>query len=233
MRELALAAPGSDAQLAEQVARIFARQLDRSRPLWELYVIEGLEGGRVGGAHEDPPRRGRRALRRGDPERAARRLARGTLHRTARRRATPARRAHAERRRDARPRARGTAAPAGARGAAAAEDARQPRRAADDAPPPRRRRTIASLTRSVGRASPRAATTAASSRAATSALRARASRDSISPYRRCVRLDPAVGGQGDQERVRLHRQRRGDGDVRRRDALVPRSPTTSCPTRRS
>jgi WS/DGAT/MGAT family acyltransferase len=48
VRELALPAPGSDSQLSEQVARIFARQLDRSRPLWELYVIEGLAGGRVG-----------------------------------------------------------------------------------------------------------------------------------------------------------------------------------------
>lgn len=47
VREMALAAPGSEEQLAEQVARIFARQLDRSRPLWELYVIEGLQGGRV------------------------------------------------------------------------------------------------------------------------------------------------------------------------------------------
>ena len=30
-------------KLAEQVARIFARPLDRSRPLWELYLIHGLE----------------------------------------------------------------------------------------------------------------------------------------------------------------------------------------------
>jgi len=36
VRELALATPGTDAQLAEQVARIVARPLDRSRPLWEL-----------------------------------------------------------------------------------------------------------------------------------------------------------------------------------------------------
>src|SRR3712207_8279712 len=36
VRELALPAPGSDEQLAEQVARIFSRPLDRSRPLWEL-----------------------------------------------------------------------------------------------------------------------------------------------------------------------------------------------------
>ena len=32
------------AQLAETVARIFARPLDRARPLWELYLIHGLRG---------------------------------------------------------------------------------------------------------------------------------------------------------------------------------------------
>jgi diacylglycerol O-acyltransferase len=47
VRELALPRPGSDEQLAEQVARLFARQLDRARPLWELYVIQGLRRGRV------------------------------------------------------------------------------------------------------------------------------------------------------------------------------------------
>jgi WS/DGAT/MGAT family acyltransferase len=48
VRELALPKPGDDRQLAEQVARIHSRQLDRAHPLWELYVIQGLEGGRVG-----------------------------------------------------------------------------------------------------------------------------------------------------------------------------------------
>lgn len=48
VRELALPQPGTDAKLAEQVARIVARPLDRSRPLWELYLIHGLEGGGVG-----------------------------------------------------------------------------------------------------------------------------------------------------------------------------------------
>src|SRR3954469_12325750 len=47
VREMALAAPGSDAQLAEQVARIVSRPLGRARPLWGLYVIEGLESGNV------------------------------------------------------------------------------------------------------------------------------------------------------------------------------------------
>src|SRR4051794_15105770 len=47
VRELALAAPGADGQLAEQVARIISRPLDRARPLWEVYVIEGLESGCV------------------------------------------------------------------------------------------------------------------------------------------------------------------------------------------
>jgi len=45
VRELALPDPGNDAQLSEQVARIFSRPLDRARPLWELYVIHGLESG--------------------------------------------------------------------------------------------------------------------------------------------------------------------------------------------
>jgi diacylglycerol O-acyltransferase len=47
VRELALVPPGDAAQLEEQVARIFARSLDRSRPLWEIYLIHGLEHGRV------------------------------------------------------------------------------------------------------------------------------------------------------------------------------------------
>jgi WS/DGAT/MGAT family acyltransferase len=47
VRELALPAPGDDRQLAEQVSRIMSRPLDRTRPLWELYVIEGLQSGRT------------------------------------------------------------------------------------------------------------------------------------------------------------------------------------------
>jgi diacylglycerol O-acyltransferase / wax synthase len=47
VRELALPPGGGDEKLGEQVARIFARPLDRSRPLWELYLIHGLPEGRV------------------------------------------------------------------------------------------------------------------------------------------------------------------------------------------
>ncbi|HEX2086942.1 MAG TPA: wax ester/triacylglycerol synthase family O-acyltransferase [Solirubrobacteraceae bacterium] len=46
VRHTALPSPGSDEQLRNLAARIFSQQLDRSRPLWELWVVEGLsEGG--------------------------------------------------------------------------------------------------------------------------------------------------------------------------------------------
>jgi diacylglycerol O-acyltransferase / wax synthase len=46
VREIALPEPGNDRQLAYQAARLHARPLDRRRPLWEIYLIHGLEGGR-------------------------------------------------------------------------------------------------------------------------------------------------------------------------------------------
>jgi WS/DGAT/MGAT family acyltransferase len=46
LREISLPEPGDDAQLGEQVSRIHARPLDRTRPLWELYLIHRLEGDR-------------------------------------------------------------------------------------------------------------------------------------------------------------------------------------------
>jgi diacylglycerol O-acyltransferase len=46
LREVALPMPGDSQQLGEQVARIHARPLDRTRPLWEMYLIHGVEGDR-------------------------------------------------------------------------------------------------------------------------------------------------------------------------------------------
>ncbi|GGK46245.1 WS/DGAT/MGAT family O-acyltransferase [Nocardia camponoti] len=46
IRQSALPAPGTDEQLYELVARLASRPLDQARPLWEMYLIEGLSGGR-------------------------------------------------------------------------------------------------------------------------------------------------------------------------------------------
>jgi WS/DGAT/MGAT family acyltransferase len=54
VRQTALPEPGSEEQLRNLSARIFSQQLDRSKPLWELWLIEGLEGDRfaiVGKSH--------------------------------------------------------------------------------------------------------------------------------------------------------------------------------------
>jgi diacylglycerol O-acyltransferase / wax synthase len=45
VRHTALPGPGSDEQLMNLVARVFSQQLDRSKPLWELWLIEGLADG--------------------------------------------------------------------------------------------------------------------------------------------------------------------------------------------
>ena len=46
VRHTALPRPGDDAQLKMLTARIMSQQLDRGKPLWELWVIEGLAGDR-------------------------------------------------------------------------------------------------------------------------------------------------------------------------------------------
>ena len=47
VRSLVLRRPGSMAQLQQLVGRLHSSLLDRSRPLWEMYVIEGLQNGQV------------------------------------------------------------------------------------------------------------------------------------------------------------------------------------------
>ena len=47
VREVGLPAPGSQKQLMDQICRLHARALDRNRPLWEIYLISGIEGGKV------------------------------------------------------------------------------------------------------------------------------------------------------------------------------------------
>lgn len=46
IRRAAIPAPGDDAALFRFVADVMERRLDRERPLWECWVVEGLEGGR-------------------------------------------------------------------------------------------------------------------------------------------------------------------------------------------
>ena len=46
MRHTALPKPGSDDQLRRLAGRIFSQRLDRSKPLWELWLIQGFEAGK-------------------------------------------------------------------------------------------------------------------------------------------------------------------------------------------
>jgi len=45
VRHTALPAPGDDARLHSLAARIFSQRLDRAKPLWEMWMVEGLRGG--------------------------------------------------------------------------------------------------------------------------------------------------------------------------------------------
>jgi WS/DGAT/MGAT family acyltransferase len=47
VRHTRLPRPGSERQLKRLVGRIFSQRLDREKPLWELWIVEGLDGDRV------------------------------------------------------------------------------------------------------------------------------------------------------------------------------------------
>src|SRR5512133_3125264 len=47
VRRSGLPRPGTEAQLLDLVSRLTSRRLDRTRPLWEAYLVEGLSGNRV------------------------------------------------------------------------------------------------------------------------------------------------------------------------------------------
>src|SRR3712207_8811012 len=44
VRHTALPAPGGEDQLRALAARVHSQRLDRAKPLWELWLVEGLEG---------------------------------------------------------------------------------------------------------------------------------------------------------------------------------------------
>src|SRR5919106_6098643 len=58
----ALPPPGSEEQLKNLASRVFAQQLDRTKPLWEIWLVEGLgpedpaAGSDGGGSEESRPR---------------------------------------------------------------------------------------------------------------------------------------------------------------------------------
>ena len=48
LRRTALPPPGGDAELRNLVGRVMSQQLDRGKPLWEMWIVEGLSEGRWG-----------------------------------------------------------------------------------------------------------------------------------------------------------------------------------------
>ena len=77
IRRHTLAGSDPDAALADLVSTLAGDRLDRDRPLWRLWVVDGLDGGRVALVAAVAPRPGRRRRQRADlgggPRRAVRR----------------------------------------------------------------------------------------------------------------------------------------------------------------
>ncbi len=54
VRHTALPSPGTERQLRTLAARIFSQRLDRTKPVWELWLVDGVRGGRfavIGKSH--------------------------------------------------------------------------------------------------------------------------------------------------------------------------------------
>ncbi len=104
LRRAALPAPGGPAELAAFVAEVAGRPLDRSRPLWEAWVVEGSRARSLRVRGQAAPLAHRRRVGRRDPRRALRpgRRRPAPLRGASARRGGLAGRARAERSRDAR-----------------------------------------------------------------------------------------------------------------------------------
>ena len=66
--------PGGEEELVEWASEFYSQRLDRTRPLWEVCLVEGLAGGPLGARDQDPSLHGRRRRLRGRRLRDARRL---------------------------------------------------------------------------------------------------------------------------------------------------------------
>src|SRR3979490_51088 len=55
LRHTALGAPGGDEELRNLVGRVMSQQLDRTKPLWEMWIVEGLDDGRWALISKTPP----------------------------------------------------------------------------------------------------------------------------------------------------------------------------------
>ena len=64
VRHTALPPPGGEADLQRLMGRLMSQELDRSRPLWEAWFVDGLEGDRWAIDQQGPPLHGRRRGRR-------------------------------------------------------------------------------------------------------------------------------------------------------------------------